>query len=170
MTIRGGRRARSTRVATASSSARAPAPLILEALEHAEARGATPLAELDRLRGDGRRGRTSRCRRRAGSARSGRPAGRSRRPASSRPTIDHLNAHATSTPEGDKAELQAIKTIFGEHAAKVAVTANKSMLGHTLGAAGAIEAIFTILAIRTGIVPPDDQPRIARPGRATGST
>ena len=58
--------------------------------------------------------------------------------------IDHVNAHATSTPEGDKAELQAIRTIFGDHAAQVAVTANKSMLGHTLGAAGAIEAIVTI--------------------------
>ena len=68
--------------------------------------------------------------------------------------IDHVNAHATSTPEGDKAELQAIRTIFGDHAPQVAVTANKSMLGHTLGAAGAIEAIATILAIREGCVPP----------------
>jgi len=68
--------------------------------------------------------------------------------------IDHVNAHATSTPEGDKAELEAIRTIFGDIAPRVAVTANKSMLGHTLGAAGAIEAISTILAMRTGIVPP----------------
>ena len=65
-----------------------------------------------------------------------------------------MNAHATSTPEGDKAELQAIRTIFGDHAPRVAVTANKSMLGHTLGAAGAIEAIATILAIREGCIPP----------------
>ncbi len=68
--------------------------------------------------------------------------------------IDHVNAHATSTPEGDKAELQAIRTIFGEDAGRVAITANKSMLGHTLGAAGAIEAIATVMAIRTGCVPP----------------
>ncbi len=68
--------------------------------------------------------------------------------------IDHVNAHATSTPEGDKAELQAMRTIFGEDVGRVAITANKSMLGHTLGAAGAIEAIATILAIREGCVPP----------------
>jgi 3-oxoacyl-[acyl-carrier-protein] synthase II len=68
--------------------------------------------------------------------------------------IGHVNAHATSTPEGDKAELQAIRTIFGDHAPNVAVTANKSMLGHTLGAAGAIEAIVTILSIREGCIPP----------------
>ena len=68
--------------------------------------------------------------------------------------IDHVNAHATSTPEGDKAKLQAIRTIFGDHASKVAVTANKSMIGHTLGAAGAIEAIATIMALREGCVPP----------------
>ena len=68
--------------------------------------------------------------------------------------IDHVNAHATSTPDGDPAELQAIRTIFGDHAPKVAVTANKSMLGHTLGAAGAIEAIATILAMRDGRIPP----------------
>ena len=68
--------------------------------------------------------------------------------------VDHVNAHATSTPEGDKAELQAMKTLFGDHAPKVAISANKSMLGHTLGAAGAIEAISTIQAIRTGCIPP----------------
>ena len=68
--------------------------------------------------------------------------------------IDHVNAHATSTPEGDKAELAAIRTILGEHATRVPVTANKSMLGHTLGAAGAIEAAITILSLRDGVVPP----------------
>ena len=68
--------------------------------------------------------------------------------------LDHINAHATSTPEGDRAELQAIKSILGEHAGRVPVTANKSMVGHTLGAAGAIEAIVTILSIRNGCVPP----------------
>ena len=68
--------------------------------------------------------------------------------------IDHVNAHATSTPEGDRAELQAIKTIFGGHAGTITVTANKSMIGHTLGAAGAIEAIVTIQTIRESCVPP----------------
>jgi len=68
--------------------------------------------------------------------------------------VDHVNAHATSTPEGDKAELQAMRTLFGDHAPKVAISANKSMIGHTLGAAGAIEAIATIQAIRTGCIPP----------------
>src|SRR5204863_8679340 len=68
--------------------------------------------------------------------------------------IDHTNAHATSTPEGDKAELQAIRTIFGERAGQIPITANKSMVGHTLGAAGAIEAIATVLTIREGCIPP----------------
>ncbi len=127
--------------------------LILEALEHAEARGATPLAEVI---GYGATADAAHITLPApGGIGAVRAARRSLEKAGLEPTaIDHLNAHATSTPEGDKAELQAIKTIFGEHAPKVAVTANKSMLGHTLGAAGAIEAIFTILAIRTGIVPP----------------
>ena len=68
--------------------------------------------------------------------------------------IDHVNAHATSTPEGDKSELQAIRTIFGDDVTRISITANKSMLGHTLGAAGAIEAAISILTIRDGCVPP----------------
>ncbi|TMF35925.1 MAG: beta-ketoacyl-ACP synthase II [Chloroflexi bacterium] len=68
--------------------------------------------------------------------------------------VAHVNAHATSTPEGDKAELQAIRTIFGDHAEELSITANKSMIGHSLGAAGAIEAIVTILTMREGCVPP----------------
>jgi 3-oxoacyl-[acyl-carrier-protein] synthase II len=68
--------------------------------------------------------------------------------------VDHVNAHATSTPEGDPAELSAIRTIFGDHASEVSITANKSMLGHTLGAAGAIEGAITILTLRDGCVPP----------------
>ena len=68
--------------------------------------------------------------------------------------IDHVNAHATSTPEGDKSELQAIRTIFGDDVGRISVTANKSMMGHSLGGAGAIEAIVTILTIRDGCVPP----------------
>ena len=68
--------------------------------------------------------------------------------------IAHVNAHATSTPEGDKSELQAIRTIFGDGAGALSITANKSMIGHTLGAAGAIESIITILTMREGCVPP----------------
>jgi 3-oxoacyl-[acyl-carrier-protein] synthase II len=65
-----------------------------------------------------------------------------------------VNAHATATLDGDPCELEAVRTLFGERAGKVSITANKSMIGHTLGAAGAIEAIATIMSIRTGIVPP----------------
>ena len=68
--------------------------------------------------------------------------------------VDYINAHGTSTPPGDLAETQAIKRVFGERAAKVAVSSTKSMTGHTLGAAGAIESVYTILAINRGMVPP----------------
>lgn len=68
--------------------------------------------------------------------------------------VDYINAHATSTPSGDDTEAQAIETLFGEHAFKVAVSSTKSMTGHLLGAAGGIEAIFSILAIRDQIAPP----------------
>ncbi len=127
--------------------------VILEALEHAEARGATPLAELV---GYGATADASHITLPApGGIGAVRAAQRALEKAGMEPAeIDHLNAHATSTPDGDPAELQAIHTIFGDHAPKVAVTANKSMLGHTLGAAGAIEAIATILAMRDGRIPP----------------
>ncbi len=68
--------------------------------------------------------------------------------------IDYIAAHATSTPIGDTAETMAIKGAFGEHAPNLAVSANKSMIGHLLGAAGAISAVHCVLAIRDGIVPP----------------
>jgi 3-oxoacyl-[acyl-carrier-protein] synthase II len=68
--------------------------------------------------------------------------------------IDYIAAHATSTPIGDTAETLAIKGAFGDHARAVAISANKSMIGHLLGAAGAISAIASVLAIRDGIVPP----------------
>ena len=68
--------------------------------------------------------------------------------------IDHINAHGTSTPLNDATETQAIKTVFGEHAKKIPVSATKSMTGHLLGAAGSTEAIFTILSLRDGILPP----------------
>lgn len=68
--------------------------------------------------------------------------------------VDYVNAHGTSTPAGDIAESQAIESVFGEHAKKVAVSSTKSMIGHLLGAAGAVEAIFSVLAIRDNIAPP----------------
>ncbi|MCC2929356.1 MULTISPECIES: beta-ketoacyl-ACP synthase II [Bacillus] len=68
--------------------------------------------------------------------------------------IDYINAHGTSTYYNDKYETMAIKTVFGEHAYKLAVSSTKSMTGHLLGAAGGIEAIFSILAIKEGMIPP----------------
>jgi 3-oxoacyl-[acyl-carrier-protein] synthase II len=127
--------------------------VILEALEHAEARGAEILGELV---GYGATADASHITLPApggiGAVRAARRA--LEKAAMSADEIDHVNAHATSTPEGDKAELQAIRTIFGESAGRISVTANKSMLGHTLGAAGAIEAIVSLLTIRDGCVPP----------------
>ncbi|MGL6019661.1 MAG: beta-ketoacyl-ACP synthase II [Gibbsiella quercinecans] len=68
--------------------------------------------------------------------------------------IGYINAHGTSTPAGDKAETQAVKTVFGSDAKRVLVSSTKSMTGHLLGAAGAVESIFTVLALRDQIVPP----------------
>ena len=68
--------------------------------------------------------------------------------------VDYINAHGTSTPQGDIAETQAIKRVFGEHAARIAVSSTKSMTGHTLGAAGAIESAYTVLAIINSMIPP----------------
>jgi len=68
--------------------------------------------------------------------------------------VDHVNAHATSTPEGDRAELTSLHALFGDHGAKVSVTATKSAIGHTLGAAGALGSIAAIQAMRERCVPP----------------
>jgi 3-oxoacyl-[acyl-carrier-protein] synthase II len=127
--------------------------LVLESLEHAEGRGAAILAELV---GYGATADASHITLPApGGIGAVRAARRALEKAGLEPAdVDHVNAHATSTPEGDKAELQAIRTIFGDHATRISVTANKSMLGHTLGAAGAIEAIITVLSIREGCIPP----------------
>jgi 3-oxoacyl-[acyl-carrier-protein] synthase II len=127
--------------------------LVLEALEHAQARGATPLAELV---GYGATADASHITLPApGGMGAVRAARRALEKAGLAPEdVEHVNAHATSTPEGDKAELQALKTIFGDHAGSLSITANKSMIGHTLGAAGAIEAITTVLSIRDGRIPP----------------
>ena len=127
--------------------------LVLETLEHAQARGAEPLAE---ILGYGATADASHITLPApGGIGAVRAARRALEKAGLAPSdVDHVNAHATSTPEGDRAELQAIRTIFGASVGQVAVTANKSMLGHTLGAAGAIESIAVIQALRTGVVPP----------------
>ncbi len=127
--------------------------LVLEELGHAERRGAEPLAELV---GYGATADASHITLPApGGIGAVRAARRALEKAAMTPEeLDHVNAHATSTPEGDGAELQALSTILGEHAPGVSITANKSMLGHTLGAAGAIESIATIQAMREGAVPP----------------
>jgi 3-oxoacyl-[acyl-carrier-protein] synthase II len=69
-------------------------------------------------------------------------------------TVGYINAHGTSTPQGDIAETVAVKTVFGEQAKKLAMSSTKSMTGHTLGAAGGIEAAFSVLAVHHGLLPP----------------
>ncbi len=87
--------------------------------------------------------------------------------------LDYINAHGTSTPMGDELELKAVERLLGDHAAKASMSSTKSSIGHLLGAAGSVEAIFSILAIRDGILPPTlnldtpsvetrDRPRAAR--------
>jgi 3-oxoacyl-[acyl-carrier-protein] synthase II len=80
--------------------------------------------------------------------------------------IDYVNAHGTSTPENDKMEFLSLSAVLGDHLQKVPVSSNKSMIGHTLSAAGAIEAIFSLLTIENGLIPPtinceDQDPEIA---------
>jgi 3-oxoacyl-[acyl-carrier-protein] synthase II len=127
--------------------------VVMETLEHAIARGAAPLAEVV---GYGATADASHITLPApGGAGAVRAIRRALQKAGlSVDDVEMVNAHATSTPEGDPRELEAIKTLFGERAGQVSVTANKSMLGHTLGAAGAIEAISTIMSVRTGLIPP----------------
>jgi len=69
-------------------------------------------------------------------------------------TVDYINAHGTSTPAGDVIESNAVKQVFGAHARKVAISSTKSMIGHTLGAAGGVEAVFCVLSMRDQVAPP----------------
>ncbi len=127
--------------------------VIVEELEHAKKRGAIVLAELTGY------GLTADAYHMTSPAPGGAGAVRAmrhtlKRAGAAPEKIDYINAHGTSTPVGDVAETEAIKTVFGDHARKLAVSSTKSMTGHLLGAAGAAELIFCIKAIENNILPP----------------
>lgn len=127
--------------------------LILESREHAEARGARIYAEVIGY------GATSDAAHITAPDVEGRGAAEAMRlalhSAGLQPEeVDYINAHGTSTPLNDKTETKAIRDVFGEHAYRLVVSSTKSMIGHLMGAAGAIEAIATIKALETGIVHP----------------
>ncbi len=129
------------------------AVLLLEDLDFAKARGAPVLAEMV---GYGSTGDAHHVTEPApGGVGLVRAMHRALQKAGLRPEqVDYINAHGTSTPFNDRTETQAIKTVFGEHAYHMLISSTKSMTGHTLGAAGAIESVFSVQAIVTGIVPP----------------
>jgi 3-oxoacyl-[acyl-carrier-protein] synthase II len=127
--------------------------LILESLEHAQARGANILAELNGY------GTTDDAHHISAPAENGAGAAMSMKLALENANlkvddIGYIKAHGTSTPLNDKSETAAIKTVFGEQAYAIPVSSTKSMTGHLLGASGAVEAVFSILALREGVLPP----------------
>ncbi len=129
------------------------AMLILEDLEFARARGAKILAELVGYASTGDAYHVTEPA--PGGVGLVRAMRRALQKAGLRPDqVDYMNAHGTSTPYNDSTETQAIKTCFGEHAYRLAISSTKSMTGHTLGAAGAIEAAISIMTILTGVIPP----------------
>jgi len=127
--------------------------LVLESLETAKARGAVILAEVIGygMSGDAYH-MTSPSPGGEGGARCMKAA--LKRAGINPEDVDYINAHGTSTPAGDVAETQGIKSTFGDHAKKLMVSSSKSMTGHLLGAAGGIEAAFSVLAVHHGVVPP----------------
>lgn len=127
--------------------------VVLEEYERAKARGATIYAELVGYgMSDDAYHMTAPSENGAGAALSMRNALRDA--GMDAGEVDYINAHATSTKLGDLAELNAVKQVFGEHADKLAVSSTKSMIGHLLGAAGAVEAIMCLLAMRDNVAPP----------------
>lgn len=126
--------------------------LILESLEHAQARGATILCELSGY------GTTDDAHHISAPAENGAGAAMSMKHALEDASlgvddIGYINAHGTSTPLNDKSETAAIKTVFGEQAYNIPISSTKSMTGHLLGASGAVEAVFSILAMRESVIP-----------------
>jgi len=127
--------------------------LVLEELEHAKARGARILAEVVGFGASGDAFHmTAPPETGEGAALAMKAALRESGLAPE--AVDSINAHGTSTQLNDLCETRALKSVFGDHAYKLSITANKSMIGHCLGAAGAIESVFSVMSILEGIVPP----------------